>query len=143
MFTKPDGRKVHVLQMDVGELPDLKNFPVIPENQEIQRKLTLKWGLREREPGEQNDDSAPRSFYLGRLKDIHAVQLLSEQCMMSHASSTVSTEKVKVPFYSYEINLVLRDASRKNVIDQGNLDRNREDAKTLAQFLKVSLWDTT
>jgi hypothetical protein len=79
-----------------------------------------------------------------RLKDIHAIQLLSEECMMIGRSGSGSgTREVKIPFYSYEINLVLEDGSRMNVIDQGNLNRIRADAKTLAQFLEVPLWDAT
>ncbi len=44
-------------------------------------------------------------------------------------------------YYSYEINLVLHNASRVNVIDHGNHQAVIEDAETLAQALGVPLWD--
>jgi len=66
------------------------------------------------------------------LQNIHALQIISE-----HISSNKSS------YYSYEINLVLKDASRVNVIDHGNLDRIREDAKTLSDFLGKPVWDAT
>ena len=42
----------------------------------------------------------------------------------------------KSSYYSYELNLVLHDGSRINVVDQGNLKRLRSDANTLSQFLE-------
>ena len=44
-------------------------------------------------------------------------------------------------FYSYELNLVLADGSRVNVVDHGNLPRIRRDAAMLAGFLGVPLGD--
>ncbi len=74
LFEKPDGRKVHVLQLDVGELPDLKNHPVIPQNQEIADRLTLAWGMRERRStGPIEPFNTDKAFYLGRLRDIYSV----------------------------------------------------------------------
>jgi hypothetical protein len=66
------------------------------------------------------------------LDSIHALQLLAEY---------VSGDKSS--YYSYELNLVLEDASRVNVVDHGNLERLRGDARTLAQFLDRPLWDAT
>ncbi len=37
-------KRVHVLEVDVGELPGLKDFKVLPENQDIADRLTLVWG---------------------------------------------------------------------------------------------------
>ncbi|MDA3885592.1 MAG: hypothetical protein PF638_08370 [Candidatus Delongbacteria bacterium] len=64
------------------------------------------------------------------LDQIHAIQILSEYC---HTD--------KSHYYSYELNLVLKDSSRINVIDHGNLIKLREDANTLAGFLEVPIWD--
>ena len=64
------------------------------------------------------------------LEQIHALQLLSEYC---HTD--------KSHYYSYELNLILKDSSRINVIDHGNLNKLREDANILAEFLGVSIWD--
>ncbi len=75
-------------------------------------------------------DSRNGSFV--RLDHVHAVQLIAE-----YVSSG------KNSFYSYEMNLVLQDGKRVNVVDQGNLNRIREDAKTLSLFLGKPLWDAT
>ena len=72
-----------------------------------------------------NDSSAP-------LSSIHALQLLSEFISGSKNS-----------YYSYELNLVLHDGSRINVVDHGNLERLRSDASTLSQFLGKPVWDAT
>jgi hypothetical protein len=64
------------------------------------------------------------------LDSIHALQLLTE-----HVSGN------KNSYYSYELNLVLNDGSRVNVVDHGNLERLRSDAQTLSQFLNKPIWD--
>ena len=64
------------------------------------------------------------------LDQIHAIQVLSEYC---HTD--------KSHYYSYELNLILKDSSRINVIDHGNLTKLREDANTVAEFLGVPIWD--
>ena len=64
------------------------------------------------------------------ITQIHALQLLSECCRGNKSS-----------YYSYELNLVLHDGRRLPVVDHGNARRLREDAATLAQFLKVPVWD--
>ena len=64
------------------------------------------------------------------FREIHAIQLISE-----HVSGNKSS------YYSYELNLVSRDGVRTNVVDHGKLDQVREDAKTLAEFLEVPVWD--
>ena len=74
---------------------------------------------------ERGDSSAP-------LSSIHALQLLSEFVSGSKNS-----------YYSYELNLVLNDGSRINVVDHGNLDRLRSDASTLSRFLDKPIWDAT
>ncbi|MFB3118125.1 MAG: hypothetical protein ACE1ZP_05110 [Myxococcota bacterium] len=66
------------------------------------------------------------------LSSIHALQLLSEFVSGSKNS-----------YYSYELNLVLNDGRRINVVDHGNLKRLRGDAKTLSQFLDKPVWDAT
>lgn len=74
---------------------------------------------------EPSDSCAP-------LSSIHALQLLSEFVSGS-----------KRAYYSYELNLVLDDARRINVVDHGNLERLRSDASALAQFLDIPVWDAT
>jgi hypothetical protein len=41
---------------------------------------------------------------------------------------------------SYELNLVLKDGRRINVVDHGGADKIRTDAATLADFLGVPVW---
>ena len=67
-----------------------------------------------------------------RLNGVHALQLISEYVRGNKSS-----------FYSYELNLVLDDGSRVNVVDHGALARLRDDARTLARFLGRPLWDAT
>ncbi|MDD5020295.1 MAG: hypothetical protein PHH75_04445 [Candidatus Omnitrophica bacterium] len=65
---------------------------------------------------------------MGRIR---ALQVLSEYCRGNKSS-----------YRSYELNLVLDDASRVNVVDHGDLGALREDARALGQFLGVQVWDT-
>jgi len=44
-------------------------------------------------------------------------------------------------YTSYQLNLVMKDRSRVNLVDHGNLDGVREDAQKLARHLGVKLWD--
>jgi len=67
-----------------------------------------------------------------RLDNIHAIQLISEYCRGNKSS-----------YYSHELNLVLKDGKRINVIDHGNLNKIREDAKKLSEFLCTPVWDAT
>ncbi len=64
------------------------------------------------------------------IKDAHALQLISEHIRNNKSS-----------FYSYEINLVLHDGQRINVVDHGNIKKIREDITTLANFLGLPVWD--
>jgi hypothetical protein len=67
---------------------------------------------------------------LAKLDDIHAFQLISEYCSGDDSS-----------YYSYELNLIRKDSTRINVVDHGKLDKIREDAQKLANFLEKPLWD--
>ena len=80
-------------------------------------------------PDEAIDRRSAANFV--RLDQVHAVQLIAEY--ISGKSS----------YYSYELNLVMADGKRITVVDHGNLDRIRDDAKTLAMFLGKPLWDAT
>jgi hypothetical protein len=65
-----------------------------------------------------------------RLEDVYAIQLLSEYCCGNESR-----------FYSYELNLVLKDGGRMNVIDHGNRAVLREQARELSLFLGKPVWD--
>jgi Fe2+ transport system protein B len=43
--------------------------------------------------------------------------------------------------YIYELNLVLKDGKRLNVMDHSRRAHIRSDAQRLGQFLKVPIWD--
>ena len=64
------------------------------------------------------------------LLNIHALQLVSEYCTGDKSS-----------YYSYELNLVLENGNRINVVDHGNKNKLREDTKILADFLGKPIWD--
>jgi len=67
---------------------------------------------------------------LTSLDEIHAIQLIREY---------IRTDKSS--YYSYELNLVTKNAGRINVVDHGSLSKLRQDAEQLAQFLNVPVWD--
>lgn len=67
------------------------------------------------------------------LQDIKALQLLQER-ITSRSSSGGSRS-----YWSYELNLVLSDGRRLNVMDHGNYNRLRQDADAIAQFLGVAV----
>lgn len=65
------------------------------------------------------------------LGDIHALQIVREYVSSKNGS-----------YSSYELNLVLEDGRRLNVMDHGDYDALRQDAHTLAGFLDRPVWDT-
>lgn len=80
----------------------------------------------------------PDSFYSGnkrkntvRIKEIHGLQIVKELVQGKNS------------FTSYELNLVLNNSERINVIDHGNLQKVKKDAQKLAKFLRVPLWEAT
>ncbi len=73
------------------------------------------------------DKEAPKQF--AKLKTIHALQLISE-CVKSDKKS----------YDSYELNIVLQDGRRINIVDHGKKDEMEEDAETLSTFLGKPVW---
>lgn len=63
------------------------------------------------------------------LKSIKALQIIGE-----HVSSDNGSYK------SFELNLVLENNTRKNVVDHGNLKSIINDAHALSEFLSVPIW---
>jgi hypothetical protein len=66
------------------------------------------------------------------LANIQGLQVLAEYCSGSRKTA---------PYYSYELNLVLKDGRRINVMDHGSRDTLMADADALAKFLGVPVWD--
>ena len=67
---------------------------------------------------------------LAKLDEVYAMQLISEYCHTKNSS-----------YYSYELNLILKDKRRINIVDHGNKKKIREDARVLAGFLERPIWD--
>jgi hypothetical protein len=65
------------------------------------------------------------------LADIHALQLLSELCSGPKTGS----------YYRYELNLVLKDGKRINVVVRGDKNKLRDEASALSTFLGKPVWD--
>lgn len=65
-----------------------------------------------------------------RLDRIHALQLLSKY-----------NRSNKHSYWSYQLNLVLQDGQRINVLNHGNKQRLQSDAAELAAFLGKTVWD--
>jgi hypothetical protein len=88
--------------------------------------------------------NAPKSFTFDRsnngcwhhpkkptpLVNIHALQLICKY--MDTPNST---------YYSYELNLVLKDASRIHTVAHGDYDKILQDAQRVARFLDKPLWN--
>jgi hypothetical protein len=72
------------------------------------------------------------------LSDVRALQILAK--LESSTSSGGGSSKWTY-YLSYELNLVLGDQSRLNVLDHGDPAALRGDAATLAEFLGVPVWD--
>lgn len=69
----------------------------------------------------------------GKLDDVYAIQLISERVRSRSKSSSSS-------YSSYELNLVFEDGERVNVMDHGKREDIEADAKILANFLDVPIW---
>jgi len=65
-----------------------------------------------------------------RLDQIHAIQLITELVDGNDSN-----------YYSFELNLVLKNGDRMGVVDHGNQDRIRDNAVTLSKFLNVPIWE--
>ena len=73
--------------------------------------------------GERKKDYTPFSQIIG-------LQLLTEECRGSKGSR----------FLSHELNLVLEDGKRINIIDHGGWENIKKDAEELAEKLDLPLW---
>ncbi|MCK5895511.1 MAG: hypothetical protein KAG20_01835 [Cocleimonas sp.] len=86
-----------------------------------------------RKPPKMLSPSKKSAFF----EQIYALQLISETC---HSSAS-STHQRNRSYESYELNLVLKDGQRINVVDHGDKQTLRKDTATLAQFLHKPIWD--
>lgn len=72
----------------------------------------------------------PDSKYWTKLEDVQAIQIIEERVKTKNSS-----------YRSYELNLVLKDASRINVIDHSKYEQIKEDARVIADFIGIPYWD--
>lgn len=90
-------------------------------------------------------------YYKGRKKPDHTMGMSSEQKhAVTHLNEVKAIQLIRErvsskngSYHSFELNLVMQDASRINVIDHGNHTAMVADAQTLATTLGVPLWDAT
>ena len=83
----------------------------------------------------QNDPSSIR--VCAPLGEAIGLQILSEYVVSRDCDGDSHR------FHSYELNLVLTDGSRANIVDHGNLKALRNDAAMVSEFLGVPVWDAT
>lgn len=77
--------------------------------------------------GQVPDHDNPKNMVA--LDSVHALQLLSKYV------------PAKKPYYTHELNLVLKNGKRLTVISHADKSRIREDAQTLSGFLNTPVWD--
>ena len=76
-----------------------------------------------------------------RFDDIYAIQLIPETVTQSSRSHGRRRTRRYRSYRSYELNLVLKNSQRVNVVDHGKLDAIRQDAQLLAKLIEVPVWD--
>jgi len=94
------------------------------------RTTNCYWRSR-KQPDTANAQSSKKACL---LDDIHAIQLLKE---------SLGNARNGGGYASYELNVVLKDSSRLNVVDHSNHSQVRADAEKLSQFLNVPVWDAS
>lgn len=79
------------------------------------------------------------------LNEIHALQIINEQVEYTSNEEDEDgyTRSYSVNFKSYELNLILKDSSRINILDHNNLDEIRNNAEIIANKLWVKIYDIT
>jgi hypothetical protein len=96
------------------------------------RQLGLFWKGRKK-PEEVANIQSLKGFV--ELAHIHALQLIAEYIKSSRGDTSSR------PYHSYELNLVLHDGQRVNIIDHGHLEKIRAQGRALSEFLEKPLWD--
>lgn len=115
-----------------GAILYFSSIPIV-----IDKSLGYFWHSR-KEPRGYNRTDENKYFH---LKNVYAIQIIAEFIQGSHRSNGSGGSSRSAPYTSYEINLIMKNGSRKNVIDHGKLSSITQDAKTLADFLNVPLWN--
>jgi hypothetical protein len=79
-----------------------------------------------------------KGFYKDKTKNSKNNKALSSIIALQIIGEVVTDKDSS--FKSFELNLVLDDSNRLNVIDHGNLKGVTADAETLSTFLNVPIW---
>lgn len=85
-----------------------------------------------REPREDFEHGLEKTSLLCQLDSVHALQIVSERVRTKNSS-----------YLSYELNLVMMDGSRINVVDHHDIKQIRKEAAQLGEYLEAAVWDTT
>ncbi|WP_395373690.1 hypothetical protein [Marinicella sp. W31] len=88
---------------------------------------------------EYGDDTDIRQQAHGRLRDIVALQII-EETISNRRHGTHGVGNRNRQFTSYELNLVLQDGKRLNVMDHGSWTKFEEDCEQISQFLQLPIW---
>ncbi len=76
------------------------------------------------------------------FKEITGIQLLAETVVTRTVSNNDSNFNNSPKVYdSYEMNLVLKNGSRVNVVDHGNFNIMKLEAEAIAKRIEVPVWD--
>ena len=76
-----------------------------------------------------------------RLDEVAAIQILAEEVKTKGGNPNLHGYKSIAHIYdSYEMNLVLKDKSRVNVVDHANLNSIKREAEAIAKRLNVKVW---
>ena len=93
-------------------------------------------------------DNFYREYYKGKIKPKELI--IDEKNPLISLTDVVAFQIIKESiksknnrYYSYELNLIMKDASRINVIDHGKIKQMRIDADILAKQLGIPVWDNT
>lgn len=99
-------------------------FQAAPMIFDKSRGLFLKGRVKD---GQLPDPDNPKKIV--DLANVHALQLLSKYVV------------AKKPYYTHELNLVLKNGKRLTVLSHADKVRIREDAQALSGFLNTPIWD--
>ncbi len=75
------------------------------------------------------------------LDKVHAIQILSELVPTTHNRTLLDIKNQS--YFSYELNLVLKNGSRVNVLDHDRKAQVLKDANLLSLFLNIPIWDVS
>lgn len=81
------------------------------------------------------------SIESAKLEDVHALQLVSMYGAGGFLRGGKGVAGGKLPYFLYELNLILQDGKRINVVSCGNQVKLHEDTRTLSAFLGKPVWD--